>query len=72
MTDALRRFLIIDANVLIDSVPVLWGLELMIELVAEGLLPREAALEVAWSIQRVNPRHITPEILQRFAARLVL
>jgi predicted nucleic acid-binding protein len=54
------------------SVPVLWGLELMIELVAGGLLPRDAALEVAWSIQRVNPRHITPEILQRFEARLAL
>lgn len=54
------------------SVPVLWGLELMIELVAGRLLLRETALEVARSIQRVNPRHITPEILQRFEGRLAL
>jgi len=52
------------------SVPVLWGLELMIDLVLSGMLPRNAALEIASSIQRLNPRHITPEILQRFAERL--
>jgi predicted nucleic acid-binding protein len=52
------------------SVSVLWGLELMIELVAGGMLPRDGALGIAQAIHRVNPRHITPEILRRFAERL--
>jgi predicted nucleic acid-binding protein len=52
------------------SIPVLWGLEPMIELVAQGVLPRERALEAARAIQRSNPQHITPDILQRFEARL--
>jgi rRNA-processing protein FCF1 len=52
------------------SVPVLWGLELMVDLVLSGVLPRDAALEIASSIQRLNPRHITAEILQRFKDRL--
>jgi predicted nucleic acid-binding protein len=54
------------------SIPVLWGLELMAELVFGGKLSREAALEVARSIQRINPRHITADILQRFELRLTL
>lgn len=52
------------------SIPVLWGLEPMIELVARGVLPRERALETARAVQRSNPQHITPDILQRFEARL--
>ncbi|HEX4961701.1 MAG TPA: hypothetical protein VF173_12735 [Thermoanaerobaculia bacterium] len=48
------------------SVPVLWGLELMLELIATGHLASEAALQVARAIQVANPRHITIEILDRF------
>jgi rRNA-processing protein FCF1 len=48
------------------SVPVLWGLELMLELVSLRRLTVEAALDVAMAIHRSNPRHITAEILERF------
>jgi len=48
------------------AVPVLWGLELMLELIAAGHLVPETALHVARVIQAANPRHITAEILDRF------
>jgi rRNA-processing protein FCF1 len=48
------------------AVPVLWGLELMLELIAIGQLTAESALQVARGIQSANPRHITAEILDRF------
>ena len=48
------------------AVPVLWGLELMLELIATGHLAPESALQVARVIQAANPRHITAEILDRF------
>lgn len=48
------------------SVPVLWGLELMLELVSLRGLTAGAALDVAMAIHRSNPRHITAEILERF------
>ncbi|HYX23720.1 MAG TPA: hypothetical protein VFC23_06160, partial [Thermoanaerobaculia bacterium] len=48
------------------SVPVLWGLELMLDLIADGHLTPESALQAARTIQAANPRHITAEILARF------
>jgi rRNA-processing protein FCF1 len=48
------------------AVPVLWGLELMLELIAAGHLTAESALQVARVIQTANPRHITADILDRF------
>ncbi len=53
------------------AVPVLWGLELMLELVATGRLAPESALRVARTIQAVNPRHITTEILARFEQKIL-
>ena len=53
------------------SVSVLWGLELMLELVADGHLATEVALQVAGAIQAANPRHITDEILDRFKRKAV-
>ncbi len=53
-----------------DHVPVLWGLELMLELVRIGRLDAEDALAVARAIHAVNPFHITEEIVERFAGRL--
>jgi rRNA-processing protein FCF1 len=44
------------------SVSVLWGLELMLDLVAGGHLAPEVALQAAQAIQLANPRHITDEI----------
>jgi len=52
------------------SVPVLWGLELMLELVSLRRLTVEAALDVAMAIHRSNPRHITSEILERFGRKV--
>ena len=52
------------------SVPVLWGLELMIELVAGGHLTAQAALGVAMAIRESNPHHITEDILERLRNRL--
>lgn len=52
------------------SIPVLWGLELMLELVSLRRLTAEAALDVATAIHRGNPRHITPEILEKFERKV--
>lgn len=52
------------------SVSVLWGLELMTGLVAQGRLTPEAALKVARAIQVANPRHISGEILERFERKV--
>jgi len=53
-----------------DGVAVLWGLELMIDLVRIGQLGEEEALTVAWTIHSANPFHITQEIVERFTTRL--
>lgn len=52
------------------SVPVLWGLELMLELVSLRHLTIQGALDVATAIHRSNPRHITAEILERFERKV--
>ena len=52
------------------SVSVLWGLELMLELVSLQRLTAEAALDIAAAIHRSNPRHITVEILERFERKV--
>lgn len=49
------------------QVPVWWGLELMLALVRIRQLAGQAALAVAQAIHESNPRHITAEILERFA-----
>lgn len=51
-------------------VPIWWGLELMLALVRVRELDRGAALAVAKAIHESNPRHITAEILERFAREL--
>lgn len=53
-----------------SGVQVLWGLEVMSELVAEFVLPAEVALTTATAIHEINPRHITDEILRRFETRV--
>lgn len=52
------------------SIPVLWGLELMLQLVAGHHLATDAAATIAKAIRESNPRHITEEILVRFSRRL--
>jgi len=48
---------------------VLWGLEIMIDLVHAGRLPREDAIEVAEAIRAANPFYVTEEILEEFRER---
>ena len=48
------------------GVSILWGLQLMVQLVERRELSAEAALSTATAIHRENPRHITAEILARF------
>jgi hypothetical protein len=53
-----------------EQVPVWWGLELMVPLVAESHLTVSAATTVAKAIHSTNPFYITDEIVTRFTARL--
>ena len=47
-----------------------WGLGLMVDLVHAGVLTEARALKVAVAIQRVNPTHITDDLISRFRTRL--
>ncbi len=53
-----------------DGVSVLWGLEVMVELVAAGHLEIPDAIAVAESIHRLNPLHINEGIVARFQKRV--
>lgn len=53
-----------------EGVPLLWGLELLLELHAAGGIPRRVAEEIAQAIHEANPRHITTTILKRFQKKL--
>ena len=53
-----------------ERIPILWGLEIMVPLVTEGHLTRDAARSVARAIAASNPTFITKEIIARFDARL--
>jgi hypothetical protein len=53
-----------------DKVPVLWGLELMVPLVAERHLTASAATAVAGAIHTANPIYITKDIVRRFEMRV--
>jgi predicted nucleic acid-binding protein len=53
-----------------EGVPLLWGLELLLELHAAGGIPRRIAEDIAQAIHEANPRHITTAILRRFQARI--
>jgi len=56
---------------LASGVQVLWGLELMVELVSRKMLRTEEAIQVARAIQRGNPTHITPAVIERFEKRVL-
>ncbi len=53
-----------------QRVPVWWGLQLMLTLVRAGELAPKAALAVARAIHEDNTRHLTAEILDRFALEI--
>lgn len=52
------------------GVPLLWGLELMVELVDHGALPVKKAQTVGRKMHEVNPKSITGPVLTDFLARI--
>lgn len=54
-----------------EGVPVLWGLELLVELVAARALPAESAREVAGQLMATN-RRMDPNVFDRFLKRIGL
>ncbi|MGF1643240.1 MAG: PIN domain-containing protein [Thiotrichales bacterium] len=53
-----------------DGIGVIWGLRLMLELTRANQLEPAAAIEVATAIHRLNPRHITPAIVEEFRQKI--
>lgn len=53
-----------------EEVSVMWGFRLMIELVSQGCLDKDTAMEIAQAIQVSNPKHITPEIIKEFRRKI--
>ncbi len=53
------------------EVEVIWGLELMLQLVEIGELEGSAAIAKASAIRASNPAHITLKILARFEERIM-
>lgn len=51
------------------NVPVLWGFQLMIELVRRGALTADEAVAVAEAVGRANPR-LTPEVVEAFRVKV--
>lgn len=52
-----------------ESVPTLWGLELLVELVAARALPPESAREIAKQIVESN-KQMDPAVYRRFLKRI--
>lgn len=52
-----------------DEVPVLWGLEVLAQVVEAGGLPVEAAIELAERMAACN-RYLTQAVIDRFVARI--
>ena len=51
-------------------IPLMWGLEVMIDLVRGGWMEKSAAQSVARGIHAINPRHISIAVLERFQDEL--
>ncbi len=49
-----------------EGVPLLWGLQLIVELHKAGGIPGKSAEMIAQTIRKSNPKHITAEIVSRF------
>lgn len=54
----------------ISDIPILWGLELILELVKAGGLSKKEASHIAEEIHNSNPRHIGPTVLSGFLSKL--
>jgi len=52
------------------SIPILWGLELILNLTKAGGILKKEASRIARDIQKSNPRHISTRILSDFEVKL--
>ncbi len=53
-----------------EGVPLIWGIELICLLVESGGLPVEHARDIILRIQKVNPKYITANIVEKAFKRL--
>jgi rRNA-processing protein FCF1 len=54
----------------IEGVPLIWGIELICILVESGGLPVEHARDIILKIQKINPKYITDNIVEKAFKRL--
>lgn len=54
----------------IEEVPLIWGIELICILVESGGLPPADAKDIILEIQRINPKYITDNIVEKAFIRL--
>ena len=52
------------------DVPIMWGLELLLQLVRAGGLDHKSAVEIGRQIHADNPRHISSKVVADFEKRL--
>ena len=52
------------------SIPVMWSLELLLELVITGQFPPDQAIAIAEELHGISPRHITSDIVADFRGRI--
>lgn len=53
-----------------EGVPILWGLQLLLELHQSGGITVPGALAIAREIHKTNPKHITAKIVERFTTTI--
>lgn len=53
-----------------SSVPVMWSLELVTELVDAGELSADQAITIAAELHEISPRHITAEVVDEVRRRV--
>lgn len=54
----------------IEGIPLIWGIELICILVESGGLPVEHARDIILEIQKINPKYITDNIVEKAFKRL--
>lgn len=53
-----------------EGVPMIWGLQLLLELHRSGGLPGKDAISIARQIQKNNSKHITQQLIDRFVSMI--
>ena len=52
------------------NVPIMWGLELLLQIVESGGLDYKSAIEIGRQIHANNPRHISSKVIANFEKKL--